>query len=152
MGRPLAIFAVLCAFVLLPAHAAAYTFGSTVQQLGPEQTVFDWDTMRCEDHFAADSPARAWKDSTGKVHLTISSDNSYAMVGSSLNTVAVDCSHVLLPSEHNADPSAYDDTNGFTLLSRSTAPRCTRSSTTNTTAGSTPACAAHRESRIAQRL
>jgi hypothetical protein len=71
--------------------------------------VFDWDTMRCEDNFAADSPARAWKDAAGTVHLTISSDNSFAMTGTSLNTVTPDCTHVLLPSEHNADPSTYDD-------------------------------------------
>jgi hypothetical protein len=105
-----ALIAALLALVVLGGSAAsAYTFGSTVKQLGPEETVFDWNTMRCNDSFAADSPARAWKDSAGLVHLTISSDFSYAMVGSSLNTVAVDCAHTLLPSGLNADPAAYDD-------------------------------------------
>jgi hypothetical protein len=99
----------LVVLFLWPAHARGYTFGPTVQQLGPEQTVFDWNTMHCNGSFAADSPARAWKDSAAKVHLTISSDNSNAMVGSSLNTVAVDCAHVLLPSDYNADPPTYDD-------------------------------------------
>ena len=89
--------------------ASAYTFGPTVQQVGPEQTVFDWNTMRCNDNFAADSPARAWKDSANQVHLTLSSNATYAMVGSSLNTVAVDCAHTLLTSGFNADPSTYDD-------------------------------------------
>jgi hypothetical protein len=100
---------VLAASLLWPGHVRGYTFGPTVQQLGPEQTVFDWDTMRCEDNFAADSPARAWRDSTGTVHLTISSDNSFAMTGANLNTVTVDCAHVLLHSDYNADPSTYDD-------------------------------------------
>src|SRR5947208_8451910 len=95
--------------LLVAPSAGAYTFGPTVQQLGPEQTVFDWNTQRCNDNFAADSPARAWRDSSNQVHLTISNDNSYAMVGSSLNTVAVDCAHTLLPSDYNADPSTYDD-------------------------------------------
>jgi hypothetical protein len=89
--------------------AGAYSFGPTVQQLGPEKTVFDWSTQACNSNFAADSPARAWKDSAGKVHLTISSNASYAMVGTSLNNVAVDCAHTLLPSDFNADPSTYDD-------------------------------------------
>lgn len=89
--------------------SSAYNFGSTVQQLAPEQTVFDWSTMNCDGNFAADSPARAWKDSAGKVHLTISSDASYQMTGAGLNAVAVDCSHVVLGSAHNADPAQYDD-------------------------------------------
>jgi hypothetical protein len=112
MGRPRALLTFLLTLVgllSLPGPACAYTFGPTVQQLGPEQTVFDWNTMRCNDNFAADSPARAWKDSAGQVHLTLSSNATYAMVGTSLNTVAVDCAHTLLSSDFNADPSTYDD-------------------------------------------
>jgi hypothetical protein len=99
----------LIAALAAAAPVGAYNFGPNVQQLGPEQTVFDWSTQRCDDDAAADSPARAWKDSAGKVHLTISNDHSYAMVGASLNTVAVDCAHTLLPSYFNGDPAAYDD-------------------------------------------
>jgi hypothetical protein len=108
--RPLVVgVGLLSVYLFLAPSALAYTFGPTVQQLGPEQTVFDWNTMRCNDNFAADSPARAWKDSAGKVHLTLSSNATHAMVGSSLDTVAVDCAHTLLPSEFNPDPSTYDD-------------------------------------------
>jgi hypothetical protein len=89
-------------------HAGAYTFGPTVQQLGPEQIVFDWSTQRCNDNFTADSPARAWKDSSNQVHLTLSSNNGYSMIGPTLNTVAVNC-NVVLPSHFDADPAKYDD-------------------------------------------
>jgi hypothetical protein len=108
--RALAVL-ILMSIVSLPASApaGAYTFGPNIQVLGPEQTVFDWTTQSCNGYYAADSPARAWRDSANQVHLTISSDESVAMVGSSLNTVAVDCAHTLLPSDFNADPSTYDD-------------------------------------------
>jgi hypothetical protein len=109
MAGLLALILILIASLAGAAPAQGYTFGPTVQQLGPEQTVFDWNTMHCNENFAADSPARAWKDASNKVHLTVSSTATYAMVGTSLNTVAVDCAHTLLPSGFNADPSTYDD-------------------------------------------
>lgn len=105
---PVGVLAAVALAIVLAPSAAAYTFGPTVQPLGPEQTVFDWSKQRCNENFAADSPARAWRDSSNQVHLTISSNASYQMIGSSLNTVAVNCG-IALQSHFNADPSTYDD-------------------------------------------
>ena len=61
--------------VIVPAAGpptGAYEFGPTVRQLGPEQTVFDWTTQRCDDNNVPDSPARAFKDASNKVQLTMS--------------------------------------------------------------------------------
>jgi hypothetical protein len=109
LGALASLFSILIGLLLGSGNASAYTFGPNVQQIGAEQTVFDWSTMNCDGTALADSPARAWRDSSSKVHLLISGDANRAMVGSSLNTVAVDCPHVLLSSDLNADPSTYDD-------------------------------------------
>ena len=124
-GRVCFALLVACVAVALQQAPAAvgYTFGPTVQQLGPEQTVFDWSTQRCDENFAADSPARAWRDSANQVHLTVSSNHSPSMVGPDLNSVAVNCG-VLLPSDFNADPAQYDDKEWSCPPTRRTAARC----------------------------
>src|SRR5262245_20025790 len=88
--------------------AQAYEFGDTVRQIGPEQTVFDWTTQRCDDDHIPDLPARAFKDSTGQVQLTMSDPTNRRLIGPTLDTVAVDCG-VTMSSHGNADPSTYDD-------------------------------------------
>jgi hypothetical protein len=88
--------------------ALGYEFGPTVRQIGPEQTVFDWSTMRCEDINIPDSPARAFRDASNQVQLTLSHYVNYRMIGPSLNSLSVDCSPTML-SDANADPAAYDD-------------------------------------------
>ncbi len=97
--------------VIVPAAgppAEAYEFGPTVRQIGPEQTVFDWTTNRCDDFHIPDLPARAFKDASGQVQLTMSHVSNRRMIGPTLNTVAVDCG-VTMSSHGNADPAAYDD-------------------------------------------
>jgi hypothetical protein len=93
---------------IAPASSLAYRFGPNVRQLAPEQTVFDWTTQRCEDGHVPDTPARAFKDSSNKVQLTMSHSTNRRMIGPSLDTVAVDCA-VTMSSHGNADPAAYDD-------------------------------------------
>ena len=100
--------AALLVLFLLPAPAGAYEFGPTVRQLGPEETVFDWTTQRCDDNNVPDSPARAFKNSSGQVNLSLSHFVNRRMIGPSLNTVAVDCT-IIYTSDGNADPAAYDD-------------------------------------------
>jgi hypothetical protein len=102
----LAACVLLAIFASPPAYG--YQFGDTVRQIGPEETVFDWTTNRCEDNHIPDLPARAFKDSTGKVQLTMSHFVNRRMIGPSLGTVAVDCG-VTMSSHGNADPAAYDD-------------------------------------------
>ena len=88
--------------------AQAYTFGSTIKPLGPEETVFDWSTQKCEDLNIPDSPARAFRDSANQVHLTLSHYVNRQMTGSSLNSLTVSC-NVTMSSHLTPDPSAYDD-------------------------------------------
>jgi hypothetical protein len=98
---------VACGLVSAPA-ASAYEFGPTVQQIGPEETVFDWTTQKCEDNSYPDLPARAFKDSSGKVNLILSHFDNYRMTGTSLNSLTIDCNRIM-SSHGNADPAAYDD-------------------------------------------
>ena len=98
--------AVLLAGVASP--ALGYTFGSTVQQLGSEETVFDWDTQRCEDINIPDSPARAFRDYNNQVELTLSHYVNRRMTGPDLNNLTVNCTPTMT-SDQNPDPSAFDD-------------------------------------------
>jgi hypothetical protein len=91
-----------------PGDARGYTFGPNVKQLGPEETVFDWSSQHCDNLNVPDTPARAFKDSSGQVQLTLSSTPNRRMIGPSLNSLAVDCT-VTFSSDANADPSTYDD-------------------------------------------
>ena len=82
MGRPLAICSPCCARSCSRRRAVAYTFGPTVQQLGPEQTVFDWDTHALRRELCRRLSRARLAGLGNQVHLTISSNHSYAMVGS----------------------------------------------------------------------
>jgi hypothetical protein len=104
----LAAVLVSALFLLFPGRALSYVFGPTVRQLAPEQTVFDWTTQRCDDNNVPDTPARAFKDASNNVQLTLSEPSNRRMVGPTLDTVAVNC-NVTMSSEGNADPSTYDD-------------------------------------------
>jgi hypothetical protein len=98
---------VLVAGALAPS-ADAYTFGPTVRQTGPEETVFDWTTQRCEGLNIPDFPVRAYRDAADRVHLTIPHTVNHQLVGPTLGSVNLNCG-VTLPSHKNADPAAYDD-------------------------------------------
>jgi hypothetical protein len=100
--------------LLLPAFGAsggtshAYTFGTGIRQTAPEQRVFDWTFDRCESIDIPDAPARAFRDATGHTQLLASHYVTRRMVGFDLNGVRHSCA-VLLTSQGNPDPSAYDD-------------------------------------------
>ena len=109
IARRIAIVLTMLALVLaFVPTARAYTFGSNVKQIGPEQTVFDWTTQRCDDLNIPDLPVRAFKDSTNQVHLTLSHYVNRQMIGPSLNQLTVNC-NITYSSDSNADPAAYDD-------------------------------------------
>jgi len=113
LGDRVSLLAVLAAVLLAAAclaaaPAVAYEFGPNVRQLAPEQTVFDWTTQRCEDGHVPDTPARAFRDASNNVQLTMSHPANRRLIGPSLDTVAVDCT-ITMSSHGDADPSAYDD-------------------------------------------
>jgi hypothetical protein len=96
------------AALLLSSTALGYTFGPTLTQVGPEQTVYDWSTMACEPVDIPDTPARAFRDASGHVQLIASHISARRMIGPSLDTVRHEC-RVLLRPRFDADPSLYQD-------------------------------------------
>lgn len=75
---------------------------------GAAERVFDWSADRCANWDIPDTPARAWRDTTGRVHLVAGSEESRAAVGPGLDALAHDCA-VLFRGSRDDDPGAYDD-------------------------------------------
>jgi hypothetical protein len=75
---------------------------------GPVQVVFDWTTSRCEDLDIPDVPARAFRGADGRVQLIAAHFINRRFTGPDLDHLTHDCS-VILGSDFNADPAAYDD-------------------------------------------
>jgi hypothetical protein len=100
---------VLACFFGVGASAHAYTFGEPeVRAAGPEETVFDWSTMACEDADIPDNPARAFRDALGRVQLIASHWTVRRMIGPSLDQLQHDCTPVMY-SHGDPDPSNYED-------------------------------------------
>jgi hypothetical protein len=76
--------------------------------VGPVETVFDWSTDRCATDDIPDLPARAFRDAEGNVQLISSHIQTRRMIGPTLDSVVRDCT-VRMTSDHNADPSMFDD-------------------------------------------
>jgi hypothetical protein len=55
------VLAIACA-LLLPAAPA---LGVSVSVVGPQQVVYDWNTMRCDDGDFPDGPVQAFRDAAG---------------------------------------------------------------------------------------
>jgi len=83
---------------------AVLTFSIT----GPVETVFQHSTQACEDLDIPDDAARAFRDSTGTVHLIASHYINRAMIGPDLNDVVNDCD-IIYEDNANADPMTFDD-------------------------------------------
>jgi hypothetical protein len=97
---------------LLPAFgsdALGYQFGEPeVKAIGPEETVFDYSTMKCNTEDIPDQPARAFKDSLGRVQLIDSHASVRRKIGTSLGNVQHNCA-IVMDSHGNHDPAAFDD-------------------------------------------
>ena len=62
--------------------AAAYEFNEpTVRATGPEEMVFDHSTQACQPDDIPDTPARAFRDSQGKIQLLASHYTTRRAVG-----------------------------------------------------------------------
>src|SRR5260370_9067253 len=80
----------------------------TIIRLGVEQPVFAWTSMRCETWDIPDTPARAWRDAKGAVHLVASHISNRAMVGADLDHLRQVCRTVYQGSAQDS-PQLYDD-------------------------------------------
>jgi PKD repeat protein len=112
-GTPLRwLIALASSVALLPAFqsdALGYQFGGPeVRAIGPEEMVFDFSTMKCSSEDIPDQPARAFKDSLGRVQLIDSHASVRRKIGTSLNNVQHNCA-IVMDSHGDHDPAAFDD-------------------------------------------
>jgi hypothetical protein len=98
--------AIACA-LLLPAAPA---LGVSVSFVGPQQVVYDWATMRCDDGDVPDGPVQAFRDAAGQIQLITPSSVSKRMIGPNFDSLVRDC-RILLVSSRDADPAHFDDVN-----------------------------------------
>lgn len=94
--------------LLVLALAATPAAADAPRVTGPAERVFDWSSDRCATWDIPDTPARAWRDATGDVHLVAGSEESRADRGPGLDALAHDCA-VLFQGGRDDDPGAYDD-------------------------------------------
>ncbi len=76
---------------------------------GPQQLVFD-ARNGCEQIDITDTPARAFRDSRGLVHLFSTDNVARAMIGRDLDHLKHDC-HVVYRSPKDADPADFQYNN-----------------------------------------
>jgi hypothetical protein len=81
---------------------------TSLDPVGPAQTVFDWSTQACAPDDFPDLPARAFRDDRGRIQLVISHYVNRQLIGPDLDHLTVDC-NVILSSSDDADPADYND-------------------------------------------
>ncbi len=75
---------------------------------GRPETVYDWQTERCTTWDIPDTPARAWRDAEGEVHLLAGSETTRIASGPSLSRLRRSCD-VVHEGRHDDDPAAFSD-------------------------------------------
>ncbi len=80
----------------------------TAKVTGPGEVVFNWRRDACDDLDIPDVPARAFRDSRGRVQLIASHYVSRRMIGPNLNSLRHEC-RVIMSSRENPDPAQFDD-------------------------------------------
>jgi hypothetical protein len=76
--------------------------------VGAEQTVFDWSRDACEPRDIPDAPARAFRDSSGRVQLIASHYVNRREIGPDLDRLTHRC-EVIMRSDFDPQPQDYDD-------------------------------------------
>ena len=97
--------------VLATAAVYAQTAAPTpplVRIVGQPQVVFDWSRDACAPDEIPDTPARAFRDASGRVQLLIAHERTRRLIGTSLDRLHRDCT-VVFDSAENADPAAFED-------------------------------------------
>lgn len=100
-------FRLLLALLLLScagteASAARYVVA------GDAETVFAWQSQRCDAQDIPDAPARAFRNAAGTVHLFAPHFVNRALIGPTLDKVAPKC-RIAFAASGNDDPAAFDD-------------------------------------------
>lgn len=82
--------------------------GVSVAVTGPEEVVYDWTTMRCEDVDFYDGPAQAIRDSTGRIQVFAASANgARRMLGPDFDHLTHECTKRFLPV-FDPNPAHYN--------------------------------------------
>jgi hypothetical protein len=79
-----------------------------VKITGQKEVVFDWSQDACEPDDIPDTPARAFRDAQGRVHLIASHYTNRRMTGPDLDHLTHDCG-VIMSSHYDPDPATFDD-------------------------------------------
>jgi hypothetical protein len=107
-GRILRTFLAATALFAIAGFSAASAMAVSITTTGPEQTVYDWTTQRCDDTDIPDAPAVAFRDSTNRVQLISASFDTRRMVGPDLDHLTRDCTN-LFPSQYDPNPAHFND-------------------------------------------
>jgi hypothetical protein len=101
------VLLVLSLAVLTCAAPAAQAISVTVS---PRETIYDYDTQRCQDFDWPDIPVRAFRDSLNRIQLVTGQGvrPNNRMIGPDFDNLVRDCTPLLTDS-NNPLPSEYDD-------------------------------------------
>ncbi|WP_245637020.1 hypothetical protein [Azospirillum thiophilum] len=80
----------------------------TVRTAGEPETVTSWQRDACARSDAPDTPARAFRDAGGTVHLVASHSIARALTGPSLDAVRPNCA-IIFQGHGQDDPRLHDD-------------------------------------------
>lgn len=105
---PYGLFAAIFFAGMAAADVADPTITLSIGASDVEETVYEWQSMRCEDWDIPDSPARAWRDWQGRARLMASHNTNRAMSGASLNALYHDC-RVSYEGGQWDEPARHDD-------------------------------------------
>jgi hypothetical protein len=99
---------VLRALLVLPALLvpAAPAHAVSVAVVGPQQIVYDWDTMRCDQTDLPDGPVQAFRDASGRIQLI--TPPTRRMIGPDFDSLTRDC-QTFLTAQHDPDPAHFND-------------------------------------------
>jgi hypothetical protein len=87
-----------------PASGSAAAVSVTIT--GPKETVFDYDTMRCNDSDFPDGTVQPFRDSTGRLQALT---GTRRMVGTNFNDLVSDCARgALVSSPLDPNPAHYN--------------------------------------------
>jgi hypothetical protein len=104
-----------CALMLAIWLGAASSLAATVRITGPEQVIFDYSQMSCGSGHYPDGPARAFRDSRGRVQLIIAHSTNRRMIGPDFDRLAPDCT-IIRDSRLDPFPGHFDDKNWITSV------------------------------------
>ena len=107
-ARARGLVAALVVAGLLVAAPGAGAVSTTI--VGQPETVFDYDTMRCQDFDWPDIPVRAFRDSLNRVQVVTGQGSIFnnRLIGPDFDSLIRDCTP-LLSNSNNPLPSEYDD-------------------------------------------